>query len=221
MLRFILICAAVLGANAATAQECPAFYRFVDFGLRDTAGALSRGGPILRGESLSGTTLLVFDETRCEPVRDIARDGHGNPIPVVSDIAYRTNKTGLDLTQLRVSTLDDTTARAEENARLHRNRLDAANTVIKDNTSLCVVSPDAQSLSCQVVSPYTGPAALVIYCDNSTCTMPVLALDARVSISASWPVDDRFWQAPETAGALVFEKVQGIHAFFAPLTSGF
>lgn len=220
MLRIAGIWVALFLASPAHADACPSFFRFVDFGLHDSAGGLLRGGPLLRGESLHGTTLLALEDTHCEKVRDIARDGHGNPIPVVSSISYNVAKTGLDLTELRVSVLGDAAAAAEDSAKVHRARLGTLGVVaFKGETALC--ASIETTLSCQLISPYKGPAALVVYCAAGMCRMPVLAMDDRIAISAAWAVDSDFRANPEAAGAQVFERVQNIHAFLAPLSSGF
>ena len=75
-------------------------------------------------------------------------------------------------------------------------------------------------MSCQVVSPYLGDVDLVVYCDLAHCRMPVLAVGAKIQVSADWPVDAQFWSAPERSGEAIFEKVQEIRAFLEPLSSG-
>ncbi|MEP6019249.1 MAG: hypothetical protein ABJ251_12320 [Paracoccaceae bacterium] len=221
MLRRIILCLGVAFAGPATAQECPHFFRFVDFGLQISDGGFSRGGPILRAESFSGTSLLSNKDTICRSVRDIASDGHGNPIPVVTTMAYDVEKAGLDLLDLRVSFVEDSTEAAERNAQTHWKTVDRAKTKpVKGQNSLCVLSADSSSLSCQLVSPYPGNIALTVYCDGSSCKMPVLAMNDHMSASASWAIDDAFWDTPDQVGEEVFDKVQSIFAFLEPLSSG-
>lgn len=220
MQKIILAGAAVFVASFANAQECPPFFRFVDFGLIDKKGMLSRGGPLLRGESFEGTTLLAIEETQCEVVRDLASDGHGNPIPVVSSISYDVAKIEFDLTRFHVSVLDNAVASAEENAAPHRERVGRFETV-KGQNSLCAISSESRELSCQVTSPYKIPAPLVVYCGLEFCRMPVMSMDQRVAASAIWAFGDDFWRNPETTGETVFDKVQEIHGFLEPLSSGF
>ncbi|MEO9819462.1 MAG: hypothetical protein ABJ370_11990 [Paracoccaceae bacterium] len=221
MLKRIILCLGVFFAGPASAQECPHFFRFVDFGLQISDGGFSRGGPILRAESFSGTSLLSKGNTICRTVRDIASDGHGNPIPVVTSMAYDVEKAGLDLLDLHVSFVQDSTVAAETSARTHWKTVDRARTKpLKGQNSLCILSADNSSLSCQLVSPYPGNIALTVYCDASSCKMPVLAMNAHMSASASWAVDDSFWNTPDRAGEEVFNKVQSIFAFLEPLSSG-
>ena len=221
MLRRIVLCLGVLFAGPATAQECPDFFRFVDFGLQTSDGGFSRGGPILRAESFSGTSLLSYENTNCRTVRDIASDGHGNPIPVVTNMAYDVEKAGLGLLDLSVSFVEDSTEAAERNAQAHWKTVARAKTKpLKGQNSLCILSADSSSLSCQVVSPYPGNIALAVYCDGSSCNMPVLAMNDHMSAAASWTVSQSFWDNPDQAGEAVFDKVQSIFAFLEPLSSG-
>lgn len=220
MPRLILMCIALFLASPASADTCPPFFRFVDFGLIDNSGALLRGGPLLRGESFEGATLIALKQTKCKAVRDLARDGHGNPIPVVSDVIYDVKKVSVELTRLRVSVVEDARIVANKNAGLHRERLGRFETVQSQN-ALCAIATEARELSCQVTSPFKTPAPLVVYCDLEFCRMPVLAMDTRIVVSAIWAIDDGFWRDPDAAGAVVFAKIRDIHAFLEPLSSGF
>ncbi|MFK7764242.1 MAG: hypothetical protein AB8B62_13350 [Roseobacter sp.] len=221
MFRVIIGCFMLLCASPATAQNCPAFFRFVDFGLVDRTGQFSRGGPIFRGESLDGATLLAKGETKCRDVRDIAKDGHGNPIPVVTSFAYDEKKTGTDLSELRVSFQENSELAAETSAALHRNRIaDPAVAQIKGVYSLCADLSDTQLMSCQLVSPYPGNTVLIVYCEQTSCRMPVLAVNGHISVSATWTVGEDFWKETETAGEVLRVKAQSIYTFLKPLMSG-
>lgn len=220
MLKRFLMCIALFLASPASAETCPPFFRFVDFGLIDNSGVLLRGGPLLRGESFDGATLLVLKQTKCKAVRDLARDGHGNPIPVVSDVIYDVEKIGVDLTRLRVSVVEDASIGANKNAELHRERLGRSETVQSQN-ALCAIATDARELSCQTTSPFKSPAPLVVYCGLELCRIPVLAMDARIVVSAAWATEDGFWDKPKAAGAVISAKIREIHAFLEPLSSGF
>ena len=123
MYRIILTLALVTMAAGASAQSCPDFYRFVDFGLRAADRQFLRGGPLYRAESLAGTPLLDESKTQCRAVSDIAFDGHANPIPVVARIQYAIEKIPFELDELQVSFAEDTSAAASRNAARHRVRL--------------------------------------------------------------------------------------------------
>lgn len=221
MFRVIFSCFMLLFVSQASAQNCPAFFRFVDFGLENKTGQFFRGGPIFRLESLNGATLLAQGETRCRDVRDIAKDGHGNPIPVVTSFAYNVRKTGIDLSELRVSFRENSEASAEKDAELHRKRIaDPAVASNKGASSLCANPPDTQVMSCQLVSPYPGNTVLIVYCEQMFCRMPVLAINAHISVSATWTVHETFWTETEKVGDALRAKVQSIHDFLQPLMSG-
>lgn len=221
MLRIITAVFLALGAGHASAQACPDFFRFVDFGLQDPEGRFLRGGPLYRAESLTGRTLLLMDETECRDVSDIARDGHGNPVPVVTRAVYDVEKSDVDVNHLSVVFSDDTRAAAASNSQVHRKRLGSANaTQIKTDRSLCAKTKHQRDISCQVVPPYPGNIDLVVYCKATLCNMPVLAVSETIQISAKWEVATPFWNASDTAGDAILDKIDAIVAFFAPLSSG-
>lgn len=199
-------------------QHCPSYFRFVDFGLPDGAGGMTRGGPLFRAESLGGTSLLARDQTRCRGLRDIALDGHGNPIPVVTAITYRAEKTGLDLTALAAVLTPDSGLAASSAARRHRAQ--TGQEQLKGAASLCRYVPNTRQISCQLVSPYPGNVDLVVYCEATGCQMPVLAVHPQIAVSAAWQVEEAFWDSPEQAGQALLARVQAIAAFLKPLTSG-
>ena len=217
MFRILVISAFATVASQASAQNCPDFFRFVDFGLQDSEGRFLRGGPIFRGESLEGRSLLIRDETQCRAIRDIASDGHGNPIPVVTRIDYDAEKTGINITKLQVSYVEDTRAAADENGKLHHRTLESKRPVIGPDF-LCVVAQDMTS--CQVASPYKGNVDLFIYCDLKQCRMPVLAVASNIQISATWAMDSDIQNEPSQTGAAISRQIHSIHAFLEPLTSG-
>ena len=134
--------------------------------------------------------------------------------PVVTRVTYDVAKTGLDVAELHVSYAADAESAARENADRHRQRLTRAE-AIRGPASLCSAADG--TLSCQVPSPYLGNYDLVVYCDQTTCQMPVLAVHSTIVVSASWSTE---FNTPETAGAAISDKVEAIHSFLAPLTSG-
>ena len=209
-----------LAASQSSAENCPAFFRFVDFGLQGTDGTIYRGGPTLRAEGLNGQPLLLRERTTCLNVREIAKDGHGNPIPVVTSISYDPDTTEIDLNELRVVSVDDTNDAATQNAHLHRARVSAADTELTRGPNfLCARPNGSQTLSCQLESPYPGNIALVIYCDTLECRMPVLAISDKLHVSAVWPTDAAFLDTPNTAGTELSDKVQKIRDFLVPLSA--
>ena len=220
VLRAIASLLLIFCASQASAQNCPDFFRFVDFGLEGRDGAISRGGPIFRAESLSGQPLLLRDRTECLGVREVSVDGRGNPIPVVTSIQYSPEKTNIDLTELRVAVVDDTETAAEKNARIHRAGLKQSDTEITRGANFfCASFKESLEMSCQLESPYPGNIALVVYCDALQCTMPVLAIDEQILVSAVWASGGSFLSDPATAGPDIFDKIQRIHDFLGPLSS--
>lgn len=205
------------GGAPAIAQNCPDFFRFADFGLQDQNGQFTRGGPIFRGESFTGTSLLHRDQTQCRALSNISTDGHGNPIPVVTKITYNVERAGLDLSHLRVVFSADSRQAAEDNAQAHRSAVQSRG-AIQGERSLCSVS--GGSASCQIVSPYPGTAPLVVYCSGDTCAMPVIAVNPHIFVSASWSVDVAFWDDIDDIGPNIVGEVQTIHTFLEPLSSG-
>lgn len=219
MLRAIAAFLFVLFAVPASAQSCPDFFRFVDFGLEGRDGALHRGGVIFRGESLSGRALLFRDRTECLDVARISTDGHGNPIPVASRIEYDPAKLDLELLGLSVDVVEDAIGAAEDNARQHRTRVDTSDSEITRGANfLCARANGTEDFSCQVPSPFPGNVALVIYCNAQACRMPVLAFDERIAIGAEWKPEAAHLSAPESAGTAILQKVEAIHAFFEAMT---
>jgi hypothetical protein len=218
VLKFTLALILVFGAGHASAQSCPDFYRFVDFGLPDSTGALHRGGPVFRAEGFTGDALLVDAMTECLPITDVARDGRGNAIPVVSAIGYDPENAGLSLTELRVRALPDTYEAAARNGRAHRAALLRAGVATRTGpTFLCADGESADTASCQVVSPFDDDIDLFVYCDATECTMPVMAINRRLAVSAAWVRDERDLS---DLGESVSGKVLRIQAFLSPLASG-
>jgi len=212
--------AGIILPGPARAETCPDFYRFVDFGQKGNEGTVYRGGTLLRAENFDGTMLLKLPATKCLPVQDTAKDGRGNPIPVATSIQYLPEKTAIKLTELNVSAVEDTNAAAEKNAERHRNELEQTDAIVtRGSNFLCVNNEEKNSLSCQVVSPYPGNIALVVYCDDIQCNMPVMAVDKQIAVDASWPRTSNSIGNDERAGAEIIEKSIQIHDFLKPLTS--
>jgi hypothetical protein len=74
-------------------------------------------------------------------------------------------------------------------------------------------------MTCQLASPFPGNAPLVVYCDATSCRMPVLAIHESLSASAEWASGTAFLGDPLGAGAGLSERVRQIHAFLVPLSA--
>lgn len=196
---------------------CPDFYRFVDFGLVTGDGAVTRGGPVFRAEDFDGTPLLFTPGTICADVSDLARDGRGNPIPVVSKIAYDRRDADPALGWIEVTASGDAHAMARHFSGLHAERLGQADiTQVTGDDYLCAVN-SIISFSCQIVSPYPNDAPVVIYCEDGECLSFAIAMTDRLAISANWPmsVQSVAWQADD-----IVARINGIADFLAPISSG-
>ena len=199
-------------AHPASAEACPPKYRFVDFGMEGPDGVVRRGGTIFRAFNSNGTSLLRPARTICRTVEEMAKDGRGLRIPVVTAIAVDLDVAGIDVTDLRMSVLDDPFAAAEANAALHRDRLHQPNAVItRGPTFLCASVSDDDAVSCQMVSPYENNAALVIYCAAETCEIPLLVRDDQLGISALWP---RTATTTEGLAGEISQMIQRIYGFW-------
>lgn len=205
-------------AAAVHAQTCPDFLRFADFGVEQADGSFSRGGVMLRGigADAGGPPILHLDQTECRDVQDLLKDGRGNPIPVVTHIAYDTAKAGLDLIELSLSYSEDARADAAENLKEHLENVERWD-VVQGSNSLCAIGES--DLSCQLISPYPGNVELVVHCKGGTCKMPVLAVAETIFVSASWEMD--WTDGKVDAGELLSEKVQEVHDFLEPMSTGF
>lgn len=215
MIRAALLVMATLAGPAAA--ECPDFYRFVDFGLQDADGTLYRGGPVFRAEDFDGTPLLFTRSTICADVADLAKDGRGNPIPVVTRIAYDRRETDPALGWIEVAASADAIAVANSFAGLHQDRLGQDGiTQVRGDNYLCAVA-SVVNLSCQIASPYPNDAPVVVYCEDGQCLTFGMAMTDRLLIAASWPmgVQSAQWQAEDIAA-----RISGIAAFLAPISSG-
>lgn len=226
MLKFIASIILILFASQANAKEasvknCPDFYRFIDFGIVGNDAEIYRGGPVFRAEGFNGQPLLLTQQTQCLTVHEVSKDGHGNPIPVVTSINYNPEKTDIELRELRVAISDDTELAANNNAELHEERLEQGKIRLTRGSSfLCASTNEQQELSCQMVSPYAGNVPLVIYCDTSKCTMPVLVINQKILASASWDFKQTLLNTPELASVKLSNKVQQIHDFLESISSG-
>lgn len=201
----------VLFANAAFAEGCPPNYRFVDFGVEGSDGVLRRGGTIFRAFDGNGTALLLHDRSICRAVEELSKDGRALPIPVVSSVEVDLEVAGLDLAALQMIAVDDAVAEAEASAARHRATLALPDAVIQRGDSyLCAAAPETDAVSCQIISPYTAIAPLVVYCDARQCRMPVLARDENLAISAGWQQSTR---DPAALAQDITGKVQNIYDF--------
>ncbi|MCF2904745.1 hypothetical protein L0666_07080 [Octadecabacter sp. CECT 8868] len=211
-----------LTASVVAAESCPDFYRFVDFGLQDNDGILYRGGPLLRAENFAEDRLLLEEQTECLSVWPTLTDGRGNPMPVVSTIAYDPAAVDAGITELKVRTVEGTTAAATQSATAYRRRLEEPDaTVTRGDTFVCVETAQTQHFACQLVSPYDTDAPLIVYCHNHSCQLPVLAMDDRIFMSARWETDVDYINDPAAGAASMSEIVQDIYDFMSPLSSSF
>ena len=218
ILRAIASLVFILCASQANAQTCPDFYRFIDFGTKANDGVTYRGGLVLRAEGFDGKELLLTDQTKCTSVPEVAKDGHGNPIPVVQSINYKPQVTGIDIKELRVSKTDDTEALAKENASLHQERIKKSDIKLARGSDFLCARLE-EEFSCQQFSPYPGNIPLVIYCNTNQCTMPVLAINEKIMVSASWTFNKALMDKPESANTEISKKIQQIHDFLKPLSA--
>ncbi len=199
-------------ANPAFAQDCPPKYRFVDFGSKGVDGVMRRGGTIFRAFDGSGAFLLRNERTVCRAVEETSRDGRALPIPVVSRIDIDPAIAGMEVIDLRLAEIEDVVAASEANAERHRDRLNQTDAIIaRAQTFLCASTNQADAVSCQLLSPYEGNAALVVYCLGQRCEMPVMVRDTQLAIGAVW---HRNAMDPETLGQEISDKIQRIHDFF-------
>lgn len=221
MRKIIVTCFLMILLNfPAQAESCPDFFRFVDFGSEAPDGTLHRGGPTYRAESFGGEALVIRDRTVCRRVANLAVDGRGNPIPVVTSIDYDPEKTTIGLTELRLSSVQDVVLETERNAARHRETLDQTGATITQGSSfLCARLSAAATVSCQLISPFGRNLALVVYCEPMQCRMPGLAVKAHVVATAAWRPSRDAWSDTEALASEITEKVQQVHDFLAPLSS--
>lgn len=210
---------AVLFSVPASAEECPVFYRFVDFGQETSNGPI-RGGPTYRAEGFDGQALLIRDRTLCRQGLHLAVDGRGNPIPIVSTVSYDPEKTGISLTLLRLTVPESIRAEAERNAAEHRARLERPNTLVGRGADFLCARLDAPNrISCQFVSPFGSDLPLVVYCDAVECRLPIMALNEKVVAVAIWVPTQVVSGDFDAATTEIGSKVRQVHGFLAPLSS--
>jgi hypothetical protein len=210
-----------LCASAAQAQDCPAFFRFVDFGQVAKDSSLNRGGPVLRAEGFDGRALLLPQRATCLAAAELSKDGRGNPIPIVSRVFYDPSMAGLPVSELFVATAQDMTAQIAALEAAHQADLSAPNAIITQGATFrCAFMAGAPSLSCQIVSPFGSTQAPILRCDSAMCTLPVVAINDRIFAGARWPNPIDPEQAAMTAEDAT-DKVALIHDFIVPLSSGF
>jgi len=196
-----------VAVGPAPAEECPDFYRFVEFGLEDRDGMLRPGGTVLRGIDGAGAPILLTSATVCRAAEGLRIDGRGNRIPIVAEVAYDPALLTLEVDALLLSVAEDMLALTENAAAAHRAALASA-TPVTGAAFLCVDGDVAQS--CQVASPYGPDYALVVYCDAQTCEMPALGYDGRISVSARW---GREAEALEDLGPEILSRVEEFRMF--------
>jgi hypothetical protein len=198
-------------ATPSFAQSCPEFYRFVDFGLKESDGTVTRGGTIFRAFNAEGTPLLKPEVSICRPVENLAKDGRALFIPVVSKIGIDPIAAKLDVTQLTLTEVSDVVSAAEDNAKRHGETLAKVDTATtRGEDYICASTPATDELSCQMLSLYGGNAPLVAYCDEAQCNVPVWARDKQLAISVKWP---RGAAGPASTGQEIRRKLQSIYDF--------
>ena len=206
--------------NQARAENCPDFYRFVDFGLKASDGTLYRGGPTYRAEGLDGQELLIQEQSTCLAISDRAIDGRGNPIPIVTSVYYKSEKVGINLQELRLTTTDNVEMETERNAVEHRAKLDQNFAIVtKGSNYLCANLQGSESISCQLVSPFGDNLALVVYCSSLECRMPVLPIEQNVIAVARWRLPNAAWTDQKALALDIVGQVEQIHTFLVPLSS--
>lgn len=203
--------------SVASAQSCPEFYRFVDFGLTGSDGVTYRGGTVLRAESFDGAPLLLTEQTVCRDVRDLAVDGRGNPIPVVMGVSYDPAAAGVAVAELGVALMGDSSVAADGNAAAHLAKLGDVDVVLTRGDDFLCAELQGR-LSCQVQPPFSNTLPVVIYCHGGLCLMPVMAINATLAVRASWSSDVA---DPAAIGAQASQKAQDIHDFLVPLSAAF
>jgi hypothetical protein len=220
---YILILAsflAILFNSQASAEKCPDFFRFVDFGLEAADGTVTRGGPTFRAESFDGQALLIRELSVCRGVRDLAVDGRGNPVPVVASVNYNPEGTGIDMKELRLMLVDDLASETERGAAAHRAKLERPGAfVTRGSNYLCASLKGSDKISCQLTSPFGGNFALVVYCDALECKMPVLAVKENVIAVSTWLRSKASPGDHKALASEIVEKIQKVHGFLAPLSS--
>ncbi|MEP4198410.1 MAG: hypothetical protein ABJL99_22555 [Aliishimia sp.] len=223
MIKFLTAVSLTFFASSALAELCPAYYRFADFGLIGNDGALYRSGPTFRTEDFDGSTIADLTATDCIEGRDIAIDGHGNPIPLVRKIDYRPGRAKLDVSNLSLARVEDATLVADDNAAAHRAlRSNPTSTLTKGASALCAAPvDDATRLSCQVVTPFATKLPAVVYCDATICTITGLVVHDQIVASATWPITAELLASPAQTGQEISAKLQHIHDFLEPLTAAF
>jgi len=111
-------------------------------------------------------------------------------------------------------------AAAQTNARDHLASLEAANTTqTRGSNYLCVSVTAPARVSCQLNSPFPNNAPLIVYCDDVTCTMPVLIVAENLVVSAVWKSDPAYGNNKDGAGPDISDKVQKIWEFLVPLSA--
>lgn len=219
MLRSLLLNAFLFVAGSAAAQACPEFYRFVDFGLQGQDGIMYRGGTLLRAENTNREALLLRERTTCLDVAILAKDGFGNPVPVVSSINYDPAKIGLPLGELRVTGGLNVQAIAQELAEDHRTHVARAGSDRFQGAQFLCVPMAASGVSCQIVSPFGGSIPLIATCDGGQCVLPAYGISTQLMVRASWSVAPSVIDDPNDVGQEVSKMVQQIHDFLAPLSA--
>lgn len=221
MHRLFAILLLALSAGHASAQTCPPFFRFVDFGLSASYGKIYRGGTLVRAEGLDGRALLLHPQTRCLAITDFAKDGPGNPIPIVTIVAYDPDLTGMSLNQLNLRSVKDSHMTATNNLENHLGNLSAEGAEVTRSADFLCVRTLPENTSCQLTTSYPNLAPLVIYCDAVRCEMPALAIKQNIIVDAMWSIESQQPQSADNIGQTAMARVSAIHAFLGQLSADF
>lgn len=218
MIRQVFSVLFICLASQAHAQNCPDFFRFVDFGQIGEDGITYRGGTLFRVESFAGAPMVLFEETTCVSVSTRAIDGRGNLIPVVTGIIYDPSQTSIELSSLSVVRSPDIAKVVDANASRHRERISRDNVMLaRDSDFLCAQDVDGAQFSCQLVSPYDNDYDLVVHCDLLACALPAMAITDHLLVAASWRVVPPTNNDLAEHGVAVVATVTQIHDFLSDL----
>jgi hypothetical protein len=209
-----LILATCFSSGQAQAQNCPEYFRFVDFGVSRADGSIHPGGPTFKVKR-DGKPLFESGSVACRDIVPVFTDGHNQPIPLVTTFSYAPSLVASNMTSLSLTRTPNTSATdalvVVQRHRTIRNEADAA--IINGADFLCAsgAPSSAQTISCEVVNPFEATLSFIVSCDGATCAMSAMAIDDAVHISANWsntaPV------SAKTTGEVASEMAAKIHAF--------
>jgi len=199
----------------AMAAPCPDYFRFVDFGTPDAAGAITRGGPIFRIVQ-DGRSLLARDDTSCIDVGPLFTDGHAQPIPVVNTIGYLPDLVDPGLADVSVTRVTGAAQRmSQANAMVHQTAKTSGQADIAKGADFVCVSVAyafTKTVSCEAQNPFRPDLPVVVYCNGGSCRANVIAIDDDLIINADWTEQGA---TAGDAGATASAMIASIHDFIA------